>query len=141
MFRHFMREHLAIFGCLLPLMGCSSEPVKIEGANLVCAFVEGYVETKVLIMSSPPSEAVSYAETLVPTPESLSSVSPFTVEAKNILLDYREAIIRWSSELSAYTQDENKARFAEASKALESSIDNLAEKCEKLGWEFKDDWR
>ena len=108
---------------------------------MVCAFVEGYVDTKSLVLTSSPAQAENYMQTLIPTPKNLSSTTALSDEESQILVDFRNAMVTWSASYAMYFATGNKESFTQSEKNLESSIDQVAQKCENKGWKFKTGWR
>ena len=60
-------------------------------------------------------------------------------ESSVVFHKYLQAMTAWSKEVDLNFQD--KAKMSEAANKLELEIDQLAPMCEKLGWEFKNNWR
>ncbi len=121
------------------LVSCSSEE-EVRGTNIVCAFVEGYFDTKTLILTRSASEAVEYAQELTPTPEEIGSSVLLDEEPKQILISLRNALTEWAYGFQDYSVTQDKEDFALAGKTLESEIDKLANQCTDLGWRFPTDW-
>ncbi len=64
---------------------------------------------------------------------------PGKEESTVIFHKYLQAMTSWSQEVDRNFQDKEKMSYA--AEKLELEIDQLAPKCEKLGWKFKNNWR
>jgi hypothetical protein len=133
-----IRQFSFLLGLSL-LVGCSSER-EVRGTDIVCAFVEGYFETKVLTLTLPPSDAVDSVQELTPTPEEIGSSFLLDQESRQILVSLRRALTDWAYEFQDYSVTQDKEDFAVAGETLESEIDKLADQCTALGWRFPADW-
>jgi len=135
-----MMSQLFLLLSLSLLVSCSSGEEEVRGTNIVCAFVEGYFETKVLTLTLPPSDAVDSVQGMTPTPEEIGSSVLLDEEPKQILISLRNALTEWAYGFQDYSVTQDKEDFALAGKTLESEIDKLADQCTDLGWRFPTDW-
>ena len=108
---------------------------------MVCAFIEGYQDTKVIILSTNSSDAIQTAKSLIPTPEKVSEITKLSFEQSQLLLDFRNSMIGWAAEVVSYTENNNKNILSTASNKLERSIDGFSKRCEEQGWHFQKNWR
>ena len=134
-----MRRLFASLLVLISLVGCTSDE-KASGTSIVCAFVEGYFDTKTLIMIRPPSEAVDMAQGMTPSPQEISTSFVLDSEAKAIQIRLRAAMVDWAKSLQNYSQTQDKDDFALAGQVLKKEIDDLAIQCTNQGWRFPSNW-
>lgn len=65
--------------------------------------------------------------------------SPADHEAAVIFQEFLAVMYAWSQQVDAHTGD--KAQLDRASDTLEREIEQIANRCEQLGWRFKEGWR
>ena len=131
---------IAIFTLFSAATGCSKTDSSMSGTNTVCAFIESYQDTKTLIMKNS-FDALESAKSIIPTPESLGSVSKLSEEDQKIILNYRNDMLNWTADYVEFLSSGDKIKFDKSNQILEKEINTLANTCESKGWRFKTNWR
>jgi hypothetical protein len=128
---------LIVFSFLLG--GCGENPT-LSSNNLVCAFVEGYSDTKTLalVALAQGGSAASDIEILV---GGISTEVPEGTEARQVFEDFLSAMSDWGTRVDSANTSGNSAEVTTAAIELERRMDPIGEKCERLGWKFLKDWR
>jgi hypothetical protein len=65
--------------------------------------------------------------------------SPAEHEAAYIFREFTAAMCAWSQHVDKHVGDD--AQLKRASDILEREIEQIAHKCERLGWTFREEWR
>ena len=130
-----------VFFPLTFTVSCTKNSDGNKGTEIVCAFVEGYLETKVLAMTLPKGQSIDFVEATVPTAETLKGSFEIGDTQEAVLEEFRSSMIDWAIQLEQYKLNKDGAALKRAGITLETSIDSISSECQELGWEFKKDWR
>lgn len=126
---------------LMFTVSCSTNSSENKGTEIVCAFVEGYLDTKVLAMTLPEGQSIDFVETSVPTAETLKGSFELGETQRAILEKFRSSMIDWARQLERYKSNKDEVLLREAGLNLEIALDSISSECTDLGWEFKENWR
>jgi hypothetical protein len=127
-----------IVGSML-LSGCGGTPT-LSSNNLVCAFVEGYLETKALALVSL-AQGGSASSWIDGDVGAISTEIPEGTEARQVFDDFLIAMSVWGNRVDSANTTGNSAEITAAAIELEAKMDPIAAECERLGWKFLKDWR
>ena len=130
-----------IFPLSFFLAGCgiSSKPDS-KSINMVCAFVEGYLENKALALKDL-AEGGSAQESVNYFFSPLLNEFDADLGSKELFKDYFDAMDTWGLSVDLAYAQSNKEAITNAAMALETEIDPIAIRCENFGWRFKNGWR
>ena len=130
---------LVILSLVFVLTGCGGSSSTASG-NLACSSVEQYLADKALALKSA-AEGGSAEESIVGTVGELSAVIDSDSVAKEIHDKFFNSMLLWSQSVDRYIIAQNKEDLSNAAGELEKTIDQLIPMCEKIGWNFQEDWR
>ena len=106
----------------------------------MCAFIEGYSTNKAFALSSV-AKGGSAASDIEVTIGGLSTQVQQGTEVRQLFDDFLSAMSSWGSQVdSAYAVGDTTG-ITSAAIQLETRINPIAARCEKLGWKFQKDWR
>jgi hypothetical protein len=128
-----------IFSCALILSSCGASQSS-GSSNLVCAFVEGYLDNKALALVFL-AEGGSAAESIEGTIGVLSAEVTPESEARKVFDDFYSAMSGWAMFVDAAVALDDRNGITFAAGELEKKIDQIAPQCQELGWNFKKGWR
>jgi hypothetical protein len=131
---------LSILVAALLSAGCSAQQSSKAESNLICAFVEGYLDDKGFALSSA-AEGGSAEDWVIFSTGNLSSAIQENTQAEVIYNKYLQALTIWSRKIDKSIKLKNESQISIAAKELEIRIDEIAPMCENLGWKFKQGWR
>jgi hypothetical protein len=130
-----------LFLTSLFLTGCvNSSNAEAKSKNLVCAFVEGYLENKAFALIEL-AEGGSAEESVDYYLSPLSNEFNTDIDSKELFSDFAEAMLSWGSSVDLAQMQNNSAAITNAALELEIEMDKIEIKCEEFGWKFKKDWR
>ena len=129
----------AIVGSTLILSSCSGNQ-SLASTNLVCAFVEGYSMNKSLALSSL-AQGGSAASDIAVTLGGISTQVQQGTEVHQLFEEFFSAMSSWGSQVDSAYAVGDKAGITSAATQLETRINPIAARCEKLGWKFERGWR
>lgn len=128
-----------ILSLSLALSSCGASQ-STGSSNLVCAFVEGYLQDKALALSSV-AQGGSAAEAIEATIGGLSGQIPKDSEARPAFDTFLNAMSMWGAQVDIAYQSGDSAGITSAAATLEEKIDSAASQCEAMGWKFEQGWR
>lgn len=140
-----IKKSAALFSLLflssLFLTGCvNSSNSEAKSKNIVCAFVEGYLDNKAfavkdLAEGGSARESVDFY--LTPLLNDFAS----DLDSKELFSSFLEAMITWGSSVDLAYARSDSAAITNAAIVLESEMDQIAIRCENFGWKFEEGWR
>lgn len=125
---------------ILVLAGCGNSSSDTGSKNMVCAFVEGYLDNKAFALIAL-AEGGSAKESVDDYLGGLSSEFSTDLDSKALFDDFFEAMLYWGSSVDLANTQSNSAAITNAAIELEIEMDRIEIRCEEFGWNFKEDWR
>jgi hypothetical protein len=126
------------FASILFLAGCGNSSSDAGSKNMVCAFVEGYLDNKTFALIAL-AEGGSAEESVDAYLGGLSGEFSTDLDSKELFDDFFEAMLYWGS--SVDLADAQNKSLTNAAIELERKMDGIEIKCKEFGWKFKEDWR
>ena len=106
--------------------------------NLVCSFVEAYIDDKALALKSA-AEGDGAEDWIQGTIGELGK--GFDLSSEKIYVEYLEAMLTWAKNIDQYILASDKNILSKSAIDLELKINNIQKLCENSGWKFKSNWR
>ena len=128
------------FTSILFLAGCGNSSSDAGSKNMVCAFVEGYLDNKVFALIAL-AEGGSAEETVDDYLGGLSGEFSTDLDSKELFDDFFNAMLFWGSSVDLASKENNTAAITNAAIELEIEMDRIEIRCKEFGWKFKEDWR
>ncbi len=122
----------------LLLSSCSFANNTDSPENLVCSFVEAYMDDKALGLTSA-AEGGSAEDWIQRTIGELGK--GFDLSSEVIYVEYLNAMLTWARAADQYVLMRNADTLTNAARELEFKINDLQIQCENAGWKFKEGWR
>ena len=129
-----------LFTSILFLASCGNSSSDTGSKNMVCAFVEGYLDNKAFALKDL-AEGGSAEESIDFFLSPLSKEFDSDLDSKVLFGDFFEAMKTWGSSVDLAFSQEDSAAVTKAAIDLELKMDQISRTCETFGWKFKNDWR
>lgn len=120
------------------LSSCAPANNADSSENLVCSFVEAYIDDKALAMKSA-AEGDGAEDWIQGTIGELGK--GFDLSSEKIYVEYLEAMLTWAKNIDQYILASDKNILSKSASDLELKINNIQRLCENSGWKFKSNWR
>ncbi len=132
-----MLKILLVLATLL-LSSCTFENSTEPSENLICSFIEAYLDDKALALKSA-AEGGTAEEWIQRSIGELGK--GFDLKSERIYVEYFDAMLKWSRSVDQYVSLRNEDILTNAARELEFEINDLQIQCENAGWKFKANWR
>jgi hypothetical protein len=126
------------FASILFLAGCGNSSSDAGSKNMVCAFVEGYLDNKAFALIAL-AEGGSAEESVDAYLGGLSGEFSTDLDSKELFDDFFEAMLYWGS--SVDLADAQNKSLTNAAIELELEMDSIETRCKEFGWKFTEGWR
>ncbi len=128
------------FASILFLAGCGNSSSDAGSKNMVCAFVEGYLDNRTFALIAL-AEGGSAEENVDDLLGGLSGEFSTDLDSKALFDDFFEAMLSWGSSVDVAEAQNDSAAITNAAIELEAKMDRFEIKCQEFGWKFKEGWR
>jgi hypothetical protein len=128
------------FASILFLAGCGNSSSDAGSKNMVCAFVEGYLDNKTFALIAL-AEGGSARESVDDYLGLLSGEFSTDLDSKELFDDFFEAMLYWGSSVDLADAQSDSAAITNAAIELERKMDGIEIRCQEFGWNFKENWR
>jgi hypothetical protein len=128
------------FTSIVFLAGCGNSSSDTGSKNMVCAFVEGYLDNKAFALQDL-AEGGSAKDAIESLLGALSREFESDLESKVLFADFFEAMKTWGASVDLAVPQGDSDEITKAAIALEIKMDEISKACESFGWKFEEGWR
>ena len=129
-----------LFTSILFLASCGNSSSDTGSKNMVCAFVEGYLDNKAFALKDL-AEGGSAKESVDYFLSPLLKEFDADLDSKVLYRDFFEAMMTWGSSVDLAFSQADSASVTKAAVDLEREMDEISITCESFGWKFENGWR
>ena len=128
------------FTSILFLAGCGNSSSETGSKNMVCAFVEGYLDNQAFALKDL-AEGGSAKESVDYFLSPLLKEFDADLDSKVLFEDFYEAMKTWGSSVDLAFSQGNSEAITKAAIDREIKMDEISRTCESFGWKFENGWR
>ena len=128
------------FTSILFLTGCGNSASDAGSKNMVCAFVEAYLDTRAFALKGL-AEGGSAEENIDLYLSPLSKEFDSDLDSKVLFNDFFDVMKTWGSSTDIAFSQRDTAAITQSAIDLETEMDEISKTCESFGWKFENGWR